>query len=505
MAWNDTKEPCSDPPNCAGNQKITAAEWNAMVAVISTYLRMYPVDAPGPGDDGKFLQFDYTNQKWVLATGAGGSTTFDGLTDTPANKTGSALKYVRVNSGATALEYADAAGGGDMLKSVYDPDEDGLIAAAQTETDIFISSGARAMTGSINVGTYGVKFGTNWLKEETGYMAIRDLADTQYTRLLLDRIFVNNDLSLQRLGDTNELWLYAGESTNQAAIGLFGRTHATYPGRIEFDSINAAKTSWLMAAYIEGTTDTPRFVSQYGVKVDVVTGTAPLVVASTTNVTNLNADMVDGKHLADLLEVADGDFNAFTEKGTPVSADILLLEDSAASYAKKKVQAGNLVIAHGADKHTNVTRKVFFDAHSGYTTGEKVSYGNYPIIALDKATDEYVNVTFRIPYDYASGGILKFVFVNSMTLTGNIVWEAALNHAADGEVFTGNASSDLANVLAVASDSKIKEVTTTLAFTSLSKEDYVGVQFARDADNASDTLDQDFAFLGWIFEYTAEQ
>jgi hypothetical protein len=36
------------------------------------------------------------------------------------------------------------------------------------------------------------------------------------------------------------------------------------------------------------------------------------------------------------------DFATFTEKVTPVSADILLIEDSAASGAKKKVQVGNL-------------------------------------------------------------------------------------------------------------------------------------------------------------------
>ena len=37
-----------------------------------------------------------------------------------------------------------------------------------------------------------------------------------------------------------------------------------------------------------------------------------------------------------------GEINAVTEKATPVSADIILIEDSAASYAKKKVQMANL-------------------------------------------------------------------------------------------------------------------------------------------------------------------
>ena len=38
----------------------------------------------------------------------------------------------------------------------------------------------------------------------------------------------------------------------------------------------------------------------------------------------------------------------FTEKNPPVGADILLIEDSAASYANKKVQVGNIPIDGGA-------------------------------------------------------------------------------------------------------------------------------------------------------------
>ena len=37
-----------------------------------------------------------------------------------------------------------------------------------------------------------------------------------------------------------------------------------------------------------------------------------------------------------------GEIAALTEKATPVSADLLIIEDSAASYGKKKVQIGNL-------------------------------------------------------------------------------------------------------------------------------------------------------------------
>ena len=48
------------------------------------------------------------------ATGGGGSTTFLGLTDTPANFTSQAGKYLKVNAGATALEYVDPIETGDI-------------------------------------------------------------------------------------------------------------------------------------------------------------------------------------------------------------------------------------------------------------------------------------------------------------------------------------------------------------------------------------------------------
>lgn len=44
-----------------------------------------------------------------------------------------------------------------------------------------------------------------------------------------------------------------------------------------------------------------------------------------------------------------GEIAALTEKTTPVSADLLVIEDSAASNAKKKVQIGNLPSSGGGD------------------------------------------------------------------------------------------------------------------------------------------------------------
>ncbi len=81
---------------------------------------------------------------------------------------------------------------------------------------------------------------------------------------------------------------------------------------------------------------------------------------------NINADTVDGQHASAFaqavhthtpgevglgnvtndaqLKRAGNDFTSFTEKTTPANNDIVLAEDSAASYAKKKITLGNIYL-----------------------------------------------------------------------------------------------------------------------------------------------------------------
>lgn len=61
------------------------------------------------------------------------------------------------------------------------------------------------------------------------------------------------------------------------------------------------------------------------------------------------------------LKRAAGDINSFTEKETPVSADLILIEDSEAANAKKKLQIGNLPGGSGTDEnaiHDNVSGEI---------------------------------------------------------------------------------------------------------------------------------------------------
>lgn len=62
-----------------------------------------------------------TDQGTYYEISSAAGTTFTGLSDTPANYTGSALLYPRVNAGATALEFYDLAG--DIITNFIDLDD----------------------------------------------------------------------------------------------------------------------------------------------------------------------------------------------------------------------------------------------------------------------------------------------------------------------------------------------------------------------------------------------
>ncbi|MBA7519312.1 hypothetical protein ES705_11390 [subsurface metagenome] len=107
---------------------------------------------------------------WVQVYPEGGATTFLGLADTPANYTGQAGKYIKVNAGETDLEFGTPTGGagtyleltdtpaaydngkyakstvdgvvwdtpagaGDMTKAVYDIDTDDIVDKSETVDD----------------------------------------------------------------------------------------------------------------------------------------------------------------------------------------------------------------------------------------------------------------------------------------------------------------------------------------------------------------------------------
>lgn len=83
--------------------------WVKMLDTTSSINSLSDVTTSGISD-GQVLVWNNSNSRFQPGEGGGGagSTTFAALTDTPINFVGSGGKLVRVNSGATALEYSTA-------------------------------------------------------------------------------------------------------------------------------------------------------------------------------------------------------------------------------------------------------------------------------------------------------------------------------------------------------------------------------------------------------------
>ena len=98
-----------------------------------------------------------------------------------------------------------------------------------------------------------------------------------------------------------------------------------------------------------------------------------------------------GAGMSGVMESDAGDMNAYTEKASPVSADIVIIEDSADSYSKKKVQIGNLPggggTPGGSDRQFQINNSGAFGGTSGltFTTDNTVTITTTPPTDATKA------------------------------------------------------------------------------------------------------------------------
>lgn len=147
------------------------------------------VDTSTAGN-GQVLVRDGPGNKWVPATLALGSTTFTGLTDTPSTYAAQAGRFIRVNAGANALEFADVRSvptGGDTGQVLtktdigYDwidnadssatyPDFGGnagkQLTVNETETGVFWSGEDAGVIGSTGIATSRVGAHRYWMIDQ---------------------------------------------------------------------------------------------------------------------------------------------------------------------------------------------------------------------------------------------------------------------------------------------------------------------------------------------------
>jgi len=125
--------------------------------------------------------------------------------------------------------------------------------------------------------------------------------------------FASTDVGkLARQTDENSLWMLTDTSPTWVQVGG-GSAGGMF---IRADGTIALTANWDAGSYKITTSQ---------LESDVVTGTAPLVVASTTAVANLNTDQVDGKDSTDLLLV-DGSQTGATGAAQDFGSNGILLD-----------------------------------------------------------------------------------------------------------------------------------------------------------------------------------
>ena len=206
-----------------------------------------------------------------------------------------------------------------------------------------------------------------------------------------------------------------------------GSLHAVATGVSAGFESAADKTNLDAATTHLGRTDNPHSVTQTQVGLSGVTNDAQLKRAAndfstfTEKTTPVAADLIiiedsaaagvkkkvqvsnipAGVDSTAIHKVTAGEISAMTEKTAPVAADLLVIEDSAATNAKKKVQIGNL-------PHKSVL--IWGNSNVSATTGTRYMSPGYT-----DATAGTTALQFRVP----TAGTLKNLYIRQNTAAGN--------------------------------------------------------------------------------------
>lgn len=126
---------------------------------------------------------------------------------------------------------------------------------------------------------------------------------------------------------------------------------------------------------------------------------------------------------------------------------------------------------------------------------------------FDAATDEHLWWVFRMPGDYASGGVVTLLWMANAT-SGNVVWGSSLGAVTPADADTplehAQAGATTATTAANTTEARrLVQTQITLAnLDSVTAGDLVSLLVYRDADNGSDTTSVDAELVSVQFSYT---
>lgn len=206
-----------------------------------------------------------------------------------------------------------------------------------------------------------------------------------------------------------------------------------------------------------------------------------------------------GRNAGTTGDVAAFTIGGLTEKATPVAGDWVVIDDSAASNAFKKVSVANLsslVNTKPQIVHLPASAELPTSAAAAKSTHATTAYGR-PVLLYDASTDEAAAWTGVLPATYAGGGLTVDLVWGSATgaTTGNCIWLVAIESTTPDadSMNTDNFGADN-TVTDAAPTSANTSVTAQVTFTdgadmgSLAAGEMYRIRVTRDADNVSDTL-----------------
>jgi hypothetical protein len=174
------------------------------------------------------------------------------------------------------------------------------------------------------------------------------------------------------------------------------------------------------------------------------------------------------------------EISAITAKATPINADYLLIEDSEAGDAKKRITLGDLPAPSG------IIRSLFYPANSASpgTRGQHV--------AIAVGSNGAINLEFAVPSDFGSLTTVAACFIPDGTnASANI--DIYSTYGGPGEVFNTHAESDTTITYSWTAD-EISLLDISSIFSSLAANDACGVQMDHNATGAGD-------YIGIVLEY----
>lgn len=182
----------------------------------------------------------------------------------------------------------------------------------------------------------------------------------------------------QLLNTSNSQIIFTGSTSGQI-VNLPDATTL----RIGWNFIlwNAGSVSFALQNYANGVIVTVNAGEVASITVNNVStsaGTWNFQKSSTKTATELTkTDLLLGNVTNDAqLKRASGDINTFTEKTVPAGADLIIIEDSTASYAKKKVQLVNIPSSGVGGNPAGTKGDVQFHASNNNFAANALGYFN---------------------------------------------------------------------------------------------------------------------------------